>query len=306
MVAVAVQAQARDAASWLALARKVERLGFDALLAADHVGMRPSPFVALAAAAAVTRRIGLGTYVVNAGIRDPLLLASDVATLDLVSDGRARLGIGAGHTPAEWAGVGRERPSVQDRVRRCIAVAESVRALLAGQLVKLHSDVLQVEASLTAPRPERTVPLTVGGANSSLLQWAGEHAEVVGLTGMGKTLADGYGHEARWRVSQFERQLDLIRQGADRREHGAPELEALVQMVDVTDDPEKAVHELATELDVPIADLLEVPFLLVGTRDEIVSKIRARQQRWGIDRIVVREDAIDALGPLLSRLSDDK
>lgn len=116
MIEVAVQAQPRDSASWLALASTVERLGFSALLAADHPGRRASPFVALAAAAAVTSRIALGSYVSNAGIREPLLLASDVATLDLLSAGRARLGLGAGHAPAEWTGVGRVRPPVAERV----------------------------------------------------------------------------------------------------------------------------------------------------------------------------------------------
>jgi alkanesulfonate monooxygenase SsuD/methylene tetrahydromethanopterin reductase-like flavin-dependent oxidoreductase (luciferase family) len=86
---VSVQAQPRDAASWGALARRAETAGYDALLAADHPGVVASPFVALAAAAGVTERLGLGTYVANAGIREPLLLASDVATLDVVSGGRA-------------------------------------------------------------------------------------------------------------------------------------------------------------------------------------------------------------------------
>jgi alkanesulfonate monooxygenase SsuD/methylene tetrahydromethanopterin reductase-like flavin-dependent oxidoreductase (luciferase family) len=65
----------------------------------------------LAAAAAATSRIRLGTYVVNAGAREPLHLASEVATLDVVSGGRAVFGAGAGHTPAEWTMFGRPYPS---------------------------------------------------------------------------------------------------------------------------------------------------------------------------------------------------
>jgi len=110
-VRVSVQASPRDRASWLGLARDVEAAGFHALYAADHPGSTASPFVALAAAAAVTERIQLGTCVVNAGVWEPLALASEAATLDVVSGGRAVLGVGAGHTPREWTATGRRFPT---------------------------------------------------------------------------------------------------------------------------------------------------------------------------------------------------
>ncbi|MFI7079607.1 LLM class flavin-dependent oxidoreductase [Micromonospora sp. NPDC049903] len=80
-----------------------------------HPGSAASPFVALAAAAAVTSTIGPGSYVSNAVVREPILLAADVATLDLVSGGRARLGLSAGHAPGEWETIGRPRPDVAGR-----------------------------------------------------------------------------------------------------------------------------------------------------------------------------------------------
>lgn len=76
-----------------------EGAAFDGLYVSDHPGTGPAPFVALAAAVAVTERIQLGTCVLNAGVWDPVALASEVATLDVVSGGRAVLGVGAGHTP---------------------------------------------------------------------------------------------------------------------------------------------------------------------------------------------------------------
>jgi alkanesulfonate monooxygenase SsuD/methylene tetrahydromethanopterin reductase-like flavin-dependent oxidoreductase (luciferase family) len=151
---ISVQAKPSDAVSWRNLAQRCEASGFDALLAADHPGSGPSPFVALAAAASVTSRIGLGSYVSNAAVRDPILFAADVATLDVVSAGRARLGLGAGHTPAEWSAVGRTRPDVAGRVRRCISVAEAVQALLAGEQVDVNTaDLVARDARLQEPRP---------------------------------------------------------------------------------------------------------------------------------------------------------
>lgn len=288
MTVFSLQAQPADAASWSGLASRAEELGFDSLLAADHPGACASPFVALAAAAAVTSRIRLGSYVSNAGVREAVHLAADVATLDVVSAGRARLGIGAGHTPAEWTAIGRERPDVRGRVDRCLAVTEAVRALLDGSA-----------PGLDRPRPvQERIPLTLGTANSRMLRWAGEHAEIVGLSGLGRTLPDGHMHETRWRTAQIEHQVAQVAAGAAGRSH-PPALEVLVQMLEVTDDAEKAAAPHAERLGIPVDELLTAPFALFGTYDEIRAAVRAHEKRWGVTRYVVREPALEAVGTLM-------
>ncbi|MFC4021189.1 LLM class flavin-dependent oxidoreductase [Micromonospora sp. GCM10011542] len=305
MVTFSIQASPTDAASWCELARRAESAGYDALLVGDHPGVVAAPFVALAAAATVTSTLGLGSYVSNAGVREPALLAADVATLDLLSAGRARLGIGAGHTPAEWRAVGRERPDVAARVRRCIAVTEAVRALLDGEEVTVDSPDLVVRgALLDRPRPvQPRIPLTVGTANTTLLRWAGAHADVVGLTGFGRTLPDGHAHEVRWRAADLEAQLTQVAAGAAGRET-PPALEALVQQVVVTDDAEAAAAQTAGETGLSVAEVLATPFVLIGTEDEIVAAVTEHRRRWGITRFVVRADALDPLAPLLPRLNE--
>ncbi|MEH1168319.1 TIGR03621 family F420-dependent LLM class oxidoreductase [Micromonospora sp. CPCC 205539] len=304
MVTFSVQASPSDAVSWCELARRAESAGYDALLVGDHPGARATPFVALAAAAAVTSTLGLGSYVSNAGVREPALLAADVATLDLVSDGRARLGIGAGHTPAEWRAVGRERPDVAGRVRRCIAVTEAVRALLAGDEVTVDSaDLTMYGARLDRPRPTRSrIPLTMGSANTELLRWAGAHADVVGLTGFGRTLADGHDHDVRWRSAEIEAQLATVAAGAAGRAD-PPALEALVQRVVVGDDARAAAAQSAEETGLTVDELLASPFVLIGSPDEIVATVESHRRRWGVTRYVVRPDALEPLAPLLPRLT---
>jgi probable F420-dependent oxidoreductase len=304
MAIFSVQASPAGAGPWLDLARRCEADGFDALLAADHPGSGASPFVALAAAAAVTSTHGLGSYVSNDGVREPLLLAADVATLDVLSDGRARLGLGAGHTPVEWHAVGRERPDVAGRVRRCLAVARAVRALLDGEQVDVDTPELAARAArLTNPRPvQQRIPLTIGTANSRLLRWAGEHADIVGLTGFGRTLADGHDHEARWRPDELAAQLQQVAEGAAGR-GTPPPLEALVQQVTVTDDAGAVVAERVKDMNLTEAELLASPFVLIGTADEIVSAIAEHKRRWGITRYVVRANALDSLAPLMSRFT---
>ncbi|MFG2291172.1 LLM class flavin-dependent oxidoreductase [Streptomyces sp. NPDC048595] len=301
---VLVQAQPRCAATWSALARRVEAAGYEALLAADHPGAVASPFVALAAAAAVTGRLGLGSYVSHAGIREPLLLASDVATLDVVSGGRARLGLGAGHTPAEWAMLGRRRPDVAGRVRRLVAVAEACRALLAGETVTVDGPEVRAHgARLTAPLPvQQPVPFTCGGGNSALLRWAGAHADVVALSGLGRTLPDGHSHQVRWNGEDIDRQVALVEQGAAGRA-SAPVREALVQIVEVTDDAEGAAHRIAGRVDTTAAEVLASPYAWIGTVREIAAALAAHERRWGITRYVVREPHLDAVDDVLAQVA---
>jgi probable F420-dependent oxidoreductase len=278
MVTFSLQAQPQDPAQWLGLARRAEELGFDALYVADHPGAGASPFVALAAAAAVTTRLRLGSYVSNAGVREPILLASDVATLDVVSGGRAILGLGAGHTPAEWAAVGKVRPDVRGRVDHCIAVAEATTRMLAGD-------------GMDRPRAvQAKVPLLIGGGNTRLLRWAGEHADLIGLSGLGRTLADGHDHETRWGREQIDAQVELCR--------GKP-IEALVQRVVETEDAASAYAEMAVELDEDEADLAAAPYVLAGTATEIATKLRDIESRWGITRYAVRVPAIETVTKVL-------
>jgi len=299
MIDFSLQVQPLNAEEWITTARRAEALGFESLLAADHPGVCAAPFVALAAAAAVTTRIKLGSYVCNAGVREPIQLAADAATLDVVSGGRARLGLGAGHTPAEWDALGRVRPDARGRVERCIAVAEATQRLLAGEWVSIDTPHLTMrDAVLASPRPvQGRIPLTLGAANSRLLRWAGEHADIVSLTGFGRTLPDGHSHDVRWRPDEIDAQVELVRTGGDAT------LEALVQEVEITSDADAVLAAMTEEYGVRLADLREVPFMLIGTPDEIAAAVRRNRERWGITRYAVRRNALESLGPLLPRLA---
>lgn len=192
-VTVSVQADPTEVESWTNLARWCEQTGFGALLVADHPGTGSSPFVALAAAAGVTQELRLGSYVANAGTWEPLSLAAEIATLDVVSGGRALLGVGAGHTPAEWTMTGRRYPSGAERVTRLIEVVEVAGRLLGGESVTFHGEHVRVEeALLKVPRPVQTpVPLVIGGNGARLLEFAAREADIVAFSGLGRTFLTG-------------------------------------------------------------------------------------------------------------------
>ncbi len=292
------------ATAWLDLAVRAEDLGFDALYVADHVGVGPSPFAALAAASAVTTTLRLGTYVVNCGVRDPLALASDAATLDQLSDGRVVLGLGAGHTPAEWTMTGRPYPTPAARVGRLVEMVDVVEALLRGDTVTYHGRYLDVdEAVLAEPRPvQARIPLLVGGNGSALLRLAGRTADVVGLTGLGRTLPDGHRHEVEWRRDAIDERVALVRSAADGRA-SAPVLDALVQHVEITDDRDTAAARCAQMAPgMTAADVVAAPYALVGSPDELVEEVIGHRERWGISSYVVRAPVLDLIAPIVERV----
>jgi probable F420-dependent oxidoreductase len=293
-----------DARAWSELARKVEALGFDTLYVADHVGVTSAPFAALASAATVTSTLKLGTYVCNAGVREPLALASDAATVDVLSDGRFILGLGAGHTPVEWTMIGRDYPPARERVARLAEMVDVVTRLLAGEVVTFHGGYVQTEeALLSAPQPvQSTVPVLVGGNGKQLLHLAASHADIVGLTGLGSTLEDGHHHAADWSTESIDERVALVRAAAGDRE---VVLDALVQHVEITADRARVAERVARAVPglTPV-DVLAVPYALVGTVDELVEELDRYRERWGFTSYVVRADAVDLVAPLIERFRD--
>lgn len=296
-----VQAVPGERDSWLELARSVETNGFESLYVADHAGSSAAPFVALAAAAAVTERIRVGTCMINAGMWQPMALANELATLDVVSGGRAVLGIGAGHTPVEWTQSGQRFPSAGERVDRLIELVATIQALLAGETVS-HSGQFSLDsARLEAPRPvQRAIPLTVGGNGSRVLSFAAARAERVGVTGTGRTLADGHHHQVDWSPAGVERTVATIRSAAETAGR-SPGIEALVQHVEVTDDAERAAYRVAEFVEGALPeDLLSAPFMLIGTKAEIVAELERHRADLGIANFVVRAPTMQALVPIVS------
>jgi probable F420-dependent oxidoreductase len=292
-----------DARAWLELARRVEALGFAALLVADHPGASASPFSCLAGAASVTSTLRLGTYVCNAGVRDPLQLASDAATLDVLSGGRCTLGLGAGHTPAEWTMLGRQRPPAAARVTHLAETIDAVVRLLAGDTVTVDgSSVRTCDARLAAPRPvQQRIPILVGGNGRRLLRIAGAAADIVSVTGLGRTLADGHRHAADWSRAAIDERIAIVTEAAgDRR----VVLDALVQHFEVTDDPNLVADRIASRVPgVTPDDVRASPFVLCGDREALLDEVLAHRSTWGFTSYVVREAAIDGAAALVARLN---
>lgn len=282
-----------------AQARRAEEIGFDIVVVPDHVGTGLlAPMPTLAAIAAATTTIRLGTFVLNAEMRNPVQLAWEASSLDRLSGGRFELGLGAGHTPHEFDAAGIEFSPPSVRKHRLTQQVEALRRLLDGDTVTARAGHVRLtDAEVVASVQER-LPILVGGNGASLLTHAGAHADIVGLQGLGRTLEDGHRHEVNWTVEHLDRQIEQVRSGAGER-FAEVELNALVQVVEITDDAHAAVARLCE--DVPTLDpaqVDEVPYVLIGSVDEIVAKLNRCRERWGITYFAVR--VLDDFAPVIA------
>lgn len=296
---------AGSAAEWADKARKVERLGYSVLLVPDHLAELLAPFPALAAAAASTTRLRMGTAVLNNDFRHPVLLAREAATLDVLSDGRFELGLGAGHMRSEYEQAGLTFDAGATRVGRLAEAVVIVKELLEGKPVSFTGRHYRVSDHTIHPRPVQRPrpPMFIGGNAPRLLQLAAGQADIVGLTGIAFRRGGTAPDVSDFRAAVVDERVRLVREVAGERLERV-ELNALVQRVIVTDDRRGAAQELSARWPSLTADeILASPYVLVGTVDQIVDDLRARRDRWGISYIMTHEPFTDALAPVVARLA---
>jgi probable F420-dependent oxidoreductase len=285
-------------------ARRAEDLGFDVLQTADHLDELLPPLITLATVAEATSTLRVGTLVLNNDFRHPVVLAGEAAAVDLLSDGRLELGIGAGHGEPEYrsAGIPFDPPGVRiDRLAESLALLDG---LLRGEEVTSAGDHYAVTAARAFPRPisQPRPPILVGGGGRRILALAARTADVVGLTGTGPTRADGrHLVPSHWAPAAVDAQVAHVREQAAAAGRPTPELHALVQVVTVTDDRRSALAAIGRHLPELSADDLDgTPYLLVGSVGAIVEQLQAARERWGISYVTVRDE--EAMGPVVDRL----
>ena len=279
-------------------AQRAEDLGFDVVTASDHVGPGDSPLPLLAAMAAATSTIRLGTFVLNADMRNPVQLAWEAATIDRLSGGRFELGLGAGHTPHEYTETGIELLPPAARKAALGERVEIIRQLFDGETVEWSGEHHSISgASIDRPLNQR-LPILVGGNGDALLSHAAQHADIIGLQGLGRTREDGHRHSVKWSAKHLDAQVERVRSSAGSR-LGDLELNALVQIVDITDDVEAAEDAVLERVEgLARDDLRVIPYVLIGSVGQIVEKMQMCRERWGLTYFAVRE--LDAFAPIIA------
>jgi probable F420-dependent oxidoreductase len=255
------------------------------------------PLVALDAMAAATTRLRVGTFVLNNDLRHPVLVARDAAALDLLSEGRLELGIGAGHAEPEYAALGVPFDSAAERVARLEEAVGILRSLFDGDTVTVAGSHYEVrDQRLT---PQRRPSLLVGGNGDHVLAIAARMADIVGFTGLGRTRSDGQQHDTDWSRGQIDRKVGVVRAAAGER-YDDLELNVLVQHIEITPYRRSVIEAIAARVDGDVEQMMIAPYLLIGTIEQIVEQLTDARDRWDFSYFVTR--SIDNTAPILHAL----
>jgi len=296
---------ARTRSEWADKARKAEDLGYAVLTVPDHLAEFLAPIPAVMSAALATTTLRVGTNVLNNDLRHPVLVAREAATVDLLTDGRFQLGLGAGHMRSEYDGTGMRFDAGGARVERLGEAVTIIKTLLEGQAVTFTGRHYRVTGHSIHPLPIQRPhpPILIGGNGRQLLTLAARQADIVGLSGITFRRGGVEPDVTGWRTADVDERVKLVREAAGDRLHRL-ELSALVQRVIVTDDRRRQAEELATRwTQLRPADILESPYVLVGTVDQQVEDLLARRARWGISYYVVFEPYMEVFAPVVARLA---
>jgi probable F420-dependent oxidoreductase len=309
-----VQARlARSRGHWADLAHRAEVLGYDCLTMPDHLDEQLGPIAGLMAAADATTRLRIGHLVLANDYRHPVILAKELATLDLLSDGRLDLSIGAGHDANDYRAMGSafDRPGL--RIDRLEEALDIVYGLFGDGPFSYDGKHYQVSELDGQPKPvQPRVPLLIGAGGQRMLRLAARRADIIGVNG---TLRPGpvpagvltsklpiprISH-ASWRsmsAEQVDAKVDLIRQAAGARMTGI-ELSVRAFLTQVTSHPAALEEQLARELEVDRQFTRSSPFILAGSVAGIAERLRERRERWGITHVVVGAAEMESFAPVL-------
>ena len=288
--------------------RTAESHGYDVFLGTDHLGSA-APFQELLAAAAVTERLRFGTLTLNIGFWNPHLLAREVATADLLTDGRLELGLGAGHMKWEFDAAGIEWEPFAARVDRLERTIEELGRLFAAPEYEERTAVRDMYG-LPELKPVQKrgfggygPPLLIGGTGDSVLRLAARHADIVGLAGANQVKGAPPGTFRLGTAAQADERVRFVREHAGERA-ARIESNVLVQAVVVTGDRRATAEKLVAE-HMPyftVDEALETPFLLIGTVPQIADQVRAGRERFGFSYITVHGPYMEAFGPVIEHL----
>ena len=300
----AIQAQRADSArEWREKARKIEALGYDVLLMADHFGPQFGIAPALAVAAEATRTLRIGQLVLQNDLRHPALLAKDVATLDLLSEGRFELGIGAGGSyppDFDWTGIPFDPAPIRvDRLRESIAVLKGLFADGPFNFRGTHFCITDYDG-MPKPVQKPWPPILIGAGGRRMMELAAREADIIGLLpSMGPTGGDFSLDEMT--VPGLEQKVDFIRSVAPER-FDSIEFNSLTQVLDVTDNRQASIERLSKEWEQDPANWRDSPFLLIGSEQSIADDIRAYRETLGFTYFVLRDHMMDDFARILARL----
>ncbi len=306
--------KATSGREWFDLARQVEDLGFSTLFVTDHyLGRGPAaracnlpaqhlaPIAAMAGAAAVTSTLRIGCRVFCVDYHVPAALAKELATIEMLSDGRLEVGLGAGLQEPEYRALGIPFAPGRERVDKLEEVVALLKAHWSGEPIDVHGTHVRVTgytglpARVQVPHP----PLMIGGNRPRILALAARHADIVSIGNVPYVPVNDEGLDPR---EEMTRRYGLAKDAAGER-LASLEFESAPYFTIVTDDAESAYADIAGWIDADPSVMPTHPNVLVGTLDAIAERLEQNREEFGTNYVTLPQNAFEAFAPLVRRLT---
>ena len=291
-----------DAKSWADLARSVEANGYDVLTMPDHFTGQLAPVPALMAAADATTDLRIGALVFDNDYKHPVVLAKELATMDVLSGGRVEIGLGAGWMVSDYEQSGIPYDSPKVRIDRFVEGLEIIKRCMqpgAFSFAGQHYNVTNYES---LPKPVQPVPpVLIGGGGKRVLTLAAREADIVGING---TLTAGViGEEAVSTMTSaaVDEKVAIV---AEAGAHRLADIEMNIRtfFVKVTDDRKGFVEGVAGMFGIPASLIDDSPFGLIGSVEAIKEQLIAARERWGFSYVIVGAENVEEIAPVVAAL----
>jgi probable F420-dependent oxidoreductase len=293
---------ASSGSEWADAARKAEDLGYSTVFMPDHFGDQLAPVPALMAAADATTELRIGALVFDNDYKHPVVLAKELATMDVLSGGRLEVGLGAGWMKSDYdqAGMAYDAPGVRvSRLDEGIAV---VKGCFAPGPFSFHGEHYTITDYDGFPKPTQTPPpLIIGGGARRVLSIAAREAQIVGINPSIHSGAVDAAAAQNGASEETDKKIGWVKEAAGDR-YADLEINLLQFAAIVTDDREGTAEIMAPLFGLPVSELHTYPHACIGTVDEIVASLQARRDRWDASYIVFQGDTMEAMAPVVAKL----
>jgi probable F420-dependent oxidoreductase len=288
---------------WIDRAKRLEALGYDTIAMPDHmIGGAWAAMPALAVAATVTQKLRVGTLVIDNDFRNPTVFARECATVDVLTNGRLELGIGAGWLDRDYQSTGIPFDRGRTRVARLAEAVTLMKRLFTEEQVTFSGEYYNVEKAECRPKPMQQPhpPFLIAGGGPDILALAGREANIVaivaaGITGSGKTPPE------RFRLETMREQIGIVRDAAAAR-FADVELSMFLDCT-LTNDREKTIAEMAEKGKVEPDAVRNNAYRGIGTLREIRDHIVRVRDAIGVTYFCLRGPDVESLGPIVSELT---
>jgi len=296
--------RAQSGAALAERARRIEAAGYSTLLLSDHFWDVLAPLPTAMAAAAATTTLRVGTNVLGNDFRHPVLLAKEIATIDVLSEGRFELGHGAGWMADDYRRAGMTMDSPGVRIERLAEAIEVMKALWRKGAVQHRGKHYAIDGLEGWPKPKQEggPPILIGGGGRRLLGIAARLADIVGINPIAASGVHDRATNHDATPEATDRKLAWLREAAGDR-FGEIEISMNAYIAEVTDEQGAAERLMSERFDLPPQQAVKVPHGWVGPIEKIVDDLLAWRERWGISYWVIQDEAADDLTPLVAKLA---